>query len=534
LEVGVVLQQLQHEFGNDDGASDASMRSELEVQPLLESLPNGAYACDATGLITYFNRHAAEIWGRAPELRSTADRYCGSWRMFAPGGDEISHDRCAMAECLRDDRACTGNEVVIERPDGSRVAVQVHANPIHDGGGRLTGAVNVFIDVTEQRRTEARLGAEERGRNEFIATLAHELRNPLAPIRNVVEVLQLESGLTSSVKWGLEVIDRQLQRMTRLVDDLLDLARVTNDKLTLHRRRIDVRDVLQLAVETSRPQIQARRHHFVMETPSQPIALDGDLTRLSQAISNLLDNAVKYTPPGGHIGLSAEREGSDAVIRVSDTGSGIASELRPRIFDMFAQGADTLYGHESGLGVGLTLARRLVEMHGGSIDVRSDGPGSGSEFVVRVPASVEAVRRAPAARVPTLPLRGTMTLRILVVDDNHDAASSLGVLLESMGNDIEIANDGLEALRLAQEFRPDVILLDIGLPGLNGYEVARHVRGETWGKHVLLVAVSGWGQVSDRERSDEAGIDRHLVKPLDFRALLEILDGAKPAAPIGV
>lgn len=500
-----------------------------QFRSLLEKLPAGAYTCDPEGLITYYNDHAVQIWGRKPGLNDPVDRFCGSFRLFCSDGTPMAHNECWMAQSLKNNQAFNGHEVVIERPDGRRLTALAHANPMHDDSGRLIGAVNVLVDISERKRAEDALRDADRSKNEFIATLAHELRNPLAPIRNAVEVLHLKRPPVPELQWALEVIDRQMHQMTRLIDDLLDLARVTGNKLELQKSRIDLAEVLQSAVETSRPLIEACGHELSISPPSEPIFLDGDLTRLAQVVSNLLNNSAKYTPRGGRIWLEALRDGSETVVTVRDTGIGIRPEMLPRIFDMFTQGDRSLDRSQGGLGIGLTLARRLVEMHGGSIVARSGGPGMGSAFVVRLPLAGD--RPKAVAQPPSLGVQEPtpLSLRILVVDDYRDAADGFGVLLRLLGNDVRTASDGLEALRIAAEFHPDVVLLDIGLPGMNGYDVAREIRKQPWGESILLVAVTGWGQEGDRRLSKDAGFDHHLVKPVDPAVLIRLLEGTFPA-----
>ena len=316
--------------------------------------------------------------------------------------------------------------------------------------------------------------------------------------------------------------------MARLVDDLLDIARITGNKLELRKERTELAGALHAAVETSRPFIDACQQEFTVTIPSQPIYLDADPTRLAQIVANLLNNAGKYTPAGGRIWLSAERQGSDAVISVRDTGMGIPAEMLPRVFEMFTQVHRSDHP-QGGLGIGLTLVKRLVNMHDGSITVRSDGPGKGSEFVVRLPVVISSTH-VPSRERTTEHGFPMSALRILVVDDNRDSAASMGMLLRIVGNDVRIANDGLEAVNMAEEFRPEVILLDIGLPKLNGYEVARHIRQQPFGQGMVLVATTGWGQDADRRRSKDAGFDHHLVKPLDPDKLLELLAALSQAA----
>lgn len=496
---------------------------------LLETLPAGAYTCDREGLITYFNRHAVHLWGRAPKLNDPADRFCGSFKLLSAEGAPIAHDHCWMALALRTETPYNGHEIVVERPDGRRIAVLAHANPIRDESGRMVGAMNILVDISDRKRAEdenARLYSELRvnhqRKDEFLATLAHELRNPLAPIKNAVQILRMQPSLEPTQRWATEVIDRQVGHLTRLVDDLLDLSRITTGKLELLVERIDLAQVLRVAVETSAPLIEAGGQELAVALPAQPILVEGDLTRLAQVVANLLNNSAKYTERGGEIWLEARREGNDALVTVRDTGIGISAEIMPRIFEMFGQGDQMLDRSQGGLGIGLTLVSRLLELHGGSISARSDGHGKGSEFVVRLRTAAELPAAQP--RGDTCGLAERVPLRILVVDDNRDAAASLGMLLQIKGHDIRLAYDGVEAVALASDFRPDVVLLDIGLPKLNGLEAARRIRRQLADKRVLLVATTGWGQQTDRERSADAGFDHHLVKPADPVALLGLLD----------
>jgi signal transduction histidine kinase/ActR/RegA family two-component response regulator len=504
--------------------------SELRFRRLLEKLPAGAYTCDTAGLITYFNQHAVRIWGRVPKLNDPADRFCGSFKLFAADGSPIAHDRCWMALALQMNREFSGQEIVIEQPDGKRVTTLAHASPVHDDSGKLIGAVNVLVDISSRKRAEEILQREDRAKNEFLATLAHELRNPLAPIRNAVQMLQLSQAHSPELAWPLGVIDRQLKQMTRLIDDLLDIARITGNKLELRKERIELVEVLNLALETSRPLIESCGHQFTLSRPPERIYLEADATRLAQVVANLLNNAARYTEQGGHIRLSGERQGSDVVIAVQDTGIGIPAETLPHVFEMFMQ-ADSQGGTRDGLGIGLTLVKRLVDMHGGTITARSAGPGQGSEFVVRIPIGItppspprrESAREHSSSRA---------SLHIAVVDDNVDAAQSLGRLLLAMGHDVHVAHSGTEAIELVEQHRPQVALLDIGLPGMNGYDAARAIRQRPYGNDIVLIATTGWGQGSDRQRSSDAGFDHHLVKPIDPDELTQILNALVPAEPI--
>ena len=806
------------------GHADGSLPrvEEQDLRRLLDHLPAGAYLCDADGLITYYNRLAAEVWGREPKLRHPMDRFCGSFKMFAADGRPITHAECWMARALREGIGFNGEEIVIERPDGKRITALAHANPIHDEHGRLVGAVNIVVDVSDQRRTldahalvaaivessqdaivskdlDGRIlswngGAErlfgyssqeavgqsitliippdrhdeERGilarlrrgeriehfetvrvakdgrpldislsvspvrdrtgrivgaskvarditarkraekelvqlndelsgqlddlrrlhemsvrltttldvksiledtvqtaiavegtdmgavslcdadhtvlelgasvgldaellgvaqrtpagtgasgrclqeqrrvviedveqdpafvpyldaarrvgfrsvhstplitrsgklvgvlttlhrrpgrpshrqtqfidlcarqaaesienarlyaqlreadhrKDEFLATLAHELRNPLAPVRNAVHLLHLQAPPGGELKWPLQVIDRQMAQMTRLIDDLMDVSRITRGKLQLRIQRVELGEIIRSAVETSRPMLERGGHELIVTPAPERVYLEADPTRIAQALSNLLNNAAKYTEWGGRVWLTAERQGSDAVLKVRDTGVGIPQEMLPRIFEMFTQVDRSLDRAQGGLGIGLTLVKRLVEMHGGSVQAHSDGPGKGSEFAIRLPVTLATGGalvqvQSPAGETIVAPLR------ILVVDDNRDAAATLAMLLRLNGNDVRTVHDGREAVIEAQEFRPDLAILDIGLPGLTGYEAARAIRQEPWGTGVVLIAVTGWAQDVDRQRSMEAGFDHHLIKPVEPTALLSIL-----------
>jgi PAS domain S-box-containing protein len=397
-----------------------------------------------------------------------------------------------------------------------------------DAAGRAVAFATVSQDVTERRRLEddlrklaADLSDAGRRKDEFLATLAHELRNPLAPIRNSLQVMRLAGGGSETVEKARCVVERQVEQMVRLVDDLLDVSRITTGKVVLRRERVRLASVIESAVETSRPLVEQMGHGLTVTLPGQQLVVDADPTRLAQVFVNLLNNAAKYTERGGHVWLTAERQGSDAVVSVRDTGVGIAADQLPRIFDMFSQVARSLERSQGGLGIGLTLVRRLVEMHDGRIEARSEGVGRGSEFVVRLPVVVEASVPPPAERPE--PAAPRSSLRILIVDDNRDGADSLGMMLRMMGNDTRTAYDGQQGVDAAGEFRPDVILLDIGLPRLNGYEACRRIRGQPWGTGVVLIAVTGWGQEEDRRRSHEAGFDHHMVKPVDPQSLMKLL-----------
>ena len=746
--------------------------SNQEFHRLLEKLPVAAYTCDADGLITYFNSAAVEAWGRAPRLNDPADRFCGSFRLFDSNGTPIRHDDCWMARALKHGREYNAHEIVVEQPGGRLRTVLAHANPFFDEHGKLLGAVNVLVDVTDrhraeqerirdnqtlttlvasaplaivvidpdppivrlwnpaaellfgwtaqevmgqripvvpdehrgecasyramvsaggsfqsaetarlrkdgtlidvsisasplrddagrvtgimllfndvterkkadrtqallaaivnssqdaivsktlqgritswntgaqrlfgytpeetigqsitmlipperqyeedmilarlsrgevidhyetvrmtkdgryldisltispirdssgriigaskvarditaQKRAEAALIEADRRKTEFLAVLAHELRNPLAPIRAGLEILRLSEGRGQTAERAMVTMSRQLGHMVRLIDDLLDVSRITNGKIELRKKRIDLAVAVRDAIEASAPSIQSAGHEFTVSFPPEPIWVDADQTRLAQIFTNLLNNSARYTEAGGRISLRVERHKGVATVTVADNGVGIPAEVLPHIFDLFTQANRRLEKAKGGLGIGLSLVRGLVELHGGTVEARSDGPGRGSEFVVRLPIHVEHGTRTtesdqPGPTAKSAPRR----LKLLVADDNEDAAESLALLLGLLGHETRTARDGLEAAELAAAFRPDVALLDLGMPRLNGHDACRRIRSEPWGKDMILVALTGWGQDEDRDRSKEAGFDHHLVKPVLSSALEPIL-----------
>jgi PAS domain S-box-containing protein len=370
------------------------------------------------------------------------------------------------------------------------------------------------------RQITAELSEADRRKNEFLAMLAHELRNPLAPIRNAVRIMRQTENDNPAVAKASEMMDRQVGQMVRLVDDLLDVSRISRGKIELKKQRVELASAVHHAVEAARSNFETKSQNLTVMLPREPIYLDADQTRLAQVVGNLLTNACKFTDTGGRIWLTVEREDQQAVIRVRDSGIGIAAEQLPRIFDLFVQIDTTLERTTSGLGIGLTLVKRLVEMHEGNVEVHSHGVGRGSEFVVRLPIPDEAfLPPQPGVSQPT----STKSHRIVVVDDNRDSADSLAMLLRLSGNETHTAYDGLEALEATNRIRPDVVLMDIGLPKLNGYEACRHIREQPWGKEIVLVALTGWGQEDDRQRTKEAGFDYHLVKPVEYAELMEFL-----------
>jgi CheY-like chemotaxis protein len=375
---------------------------------------------------------------------------------------------------------------------------------------------------------EAELREADQRKNEFLATLAHELRNPLAPLRNGLEILRSTQATDAVAERALGVMDRQLRQMVRLIDDLLDLSRISLGRIELRRERVDLAQVLQNAIEISRPLIAQSGHELVIDAAADvpaAIVVNADLTRLAQVFANLLNNAAKYTERGGRITVSAERVGDNAVVRVSDTGIGIPPHMLKRIFEMFTQVDRSLEKAQGGLGIGLSISKRLVEMHGGTLTAASAGIGRGSELTVHLPLAGMALSSPPTAKDESQ--GGLRPKRIVVADDNVDAAVSLAMMLEMSGNETRTAHDGLEAVEMVEAFAPDAVVLDIGMPKLNGYEACRRIRALPGGERMLIVAMTGWGQDQDKRLSQEAGFDYHLVKPVEPAALERILEGMR-------
>jgi PAS domain S-box-containing protein len=413
--------------------------------------------------------------------------------------------------------------------------IKVSYNPLFGEEGSVEGWVAVVNDVTVEQNDLARHRAEDealrdshRRKDEFLATLAHELRNPLAPIRNAVEIQRAKGPTTPELEWSRDVIDRQAKHLSRLVDDLLDLSRITLGKIRLENERIPVAGFVVQAVETSRPVIEENGQALTVDLPPEPLFVNGDLTRLSQVVTNLLNNAAKYTPRGGHLRLSVARDEIDperVCVRVSDTGIGIPEDMLASIFDLFVQVGNPLEHGAGGLGIGLTLAQKVVAKHGGTIEAHSAGPGQGSEFVIRLPLTSQASQpfSSGGPGVDRADVSVSRTHRVLIVDDNSDHTDSLAALLRMAGHEVLTAYDAENALARATAFLPSVVLLDIGMPRMNGHELARRIRLEPWGEATILVALTGWGQADDRRRSREAGIDHHLTKPVEFAAIARLL-----------
>ena len=476
-------------------------REQARLEEVLRQMPAGVLLAEApAGRVGYANARAEELLGD----------------LLPAAADHLPVARALRGEVI------AGEEMPVPRPDGERAWLSVNAAPLRDERGAVTAAVLAVEDVTRRKAAEEELRDASRRKDEFLAMLAHELRNPLAPIRNTLETMKF-IGIPAEFRRSHEVMDRQVRHMVRLLDDLLDVSRITRGKLTLHRGRVDLGEVVRQAVEISRPHIEAHGHHLAVDLPPDPVWLDADPARLTQVMANLLNNAAKYTDRGGRISLAVERDGADAVVRVCDTGVGIPPDMLARVFDLFTQVEGPKDRIQDGLGVGLALSKRLVEMHGGTIAARSDGVGRGSEFVVRLPL---APTPAPPTAGPAPPAQPPAR-RVVVADDNVDSADSLAAFLRLRGHEVRAVYDGPSALRTVADFRPEVVILDIGMPGMTGHEVARRLREREEFGGLRLVALTGWGQEADRQRSREAGFDLHFVKPVDPDVLAGALTPAR-------
>jgi PAS domain S-box-containing protein len=474
-----------------------------ERAALLESITDSFYALDDQDRITYANQRAQDFFGRA-----RADLLGQSiWDVMPAidnGGLRDAFARARLERCA----------VALEVATRQDTWLEVHAFP---GASGL--AVN-FRDITDRKVSERRMKEAERRKDEFVATLAHELRNPLAPIRNGIHLLK--TGIAGKAGTRvLEMMDRQMNHMVRLLDDLLDLSRITRGRMELRRETVRMRDVLAAAIESTHTLIESRNHQLIVQMDEDDAQVFGDPTRLSQIFANLISNAAKYTEPGGRIGITLKREQGDCVVSVADNGIGIPPQALGQLFEMFSQVRLQQQHAEAGLGIGLSVVKTLVQMHGGTVSAFSDGPGSGSTFVVRLPMAARTEKAAETA--PPLAAEAAHAERILVVDDNRDAAQSMAYLLQAEGHVVKTAFGGEEAVTQAAEFRPDLIFMDLGMPGVDGYEATRRIRARSGDRQLRIIALTGWGQAADRQRASEAGMDGHLVKPADPRVLRELI-----------
>lgn len=672
LDISLTISPLRNSDGNFIGASKVARditerkqaekklrQSEERYRHLAELLPVGVYTCEApSGVITYYNTHAAQLWGRAPRLGEASERFCGSLKLRRLDGTLIPHEECPMAVALRDGQSFRNQDVMVERPDGSRINALVNIDPILNDSGSVVGAINVFhdttalkraelalseqkanletlletlpvgviiahdtecrrvsgnraatellrvphdsnlsmsappgeqlshlrilkqgqvippenlpmqraargeivraeevdhvfddgsvvhtlvsaqplydsdgclrgavgsiLDVTDLKNAETALKDADRRKDEFLATLAHELRNPLAPLSNALQVVRMSDDMNASMGELRDLMERQVSHLTRLVNDLMEVSRISRGKIELRREPVELSAVIRTAIEISQPLIDEAGHRFKVSVPPEAIFVDADHVRLSQVLTNLLTNAAKYTESGGLIELAVQPEDRQAVISVRDTGLGIPREMLPRVFEMFAQMDHTRSREQGGLGIGLALAKHLIEMHGGRIEARSDGLGKGSQFIVRLPLA-DYGRGGRTAEPTSLPSQPLPARKILVVDDTRAALFVLDKLLTAMGQRVRTVSDAASALESARCDPPDVVISDIGMPGIDGYELAKQLRQEPRLKDVVLVALTGYGQVSDRQRAKDAGFDHHIVKPVDVSNLQTLL-----------
>ncbi|MBP9142866.1 MAG: CHASE3 domain-containing protein [Thermoanaerobaculia bacterium] len=548
-----------------EAAADEIARQRETLRVTLASIGHGVISTDVLGRVVFLNAEAERLtgWETSKAAGSRLER------VFPIVDEETREpfDNPAAIALREGADAGPAHPTLLIGRDGDERPIDHLAAPIRDSQGRIAGAVLIFRDVSKERSSThqlrqlaSELSETDRRKNEFLAMLAHEIRNPLAAIRNSVAILR-HGGREAEIAAAQGAIERQMVHLVRLIDDLLDVARISRGKLALQRSRMDLRQALEQAIEVSLPMCRENEQVLDVEIPDTPLHVDGDAVRITQAIANLLNNACKFTQRGGRIRLTVGVENGHAIVRIQDNGIGIAAEHLPRLFDMFSQIDTSLERTQGGLGIGLNLVKQLVEMHGGRVEVRSGGIGKGSEFIVHFPvlsvldsatdapppseptmvpvsavAAVSAVSAAPApasvageesgARLSSSGERR----KILVVDDNADAADSLAILLGLQGHETEVARDGLEAVEKALRTLPDVVLLDIGLPRLNGYEAARRIRLSPAGGAMRLIAVTGWGQDEDRNRSREAGFDDHLVKPVDVELLGRLLAKLPPGS----
>jgi PAS domain S-box-containing protein len=521
VDVSLTISPIRDAFGLVIGASTIARditqlqqhRKELErgravLQEITDALPVLISLIDVTGHYRLNNR-TYEEWFQVPR-----DMLTGRHMREVLGEEAWTIVGPRITDALAGRKV--SYEAEVEYRGAGRRWINATYTPLWVDG-QVIGAAVLVMDVGDRKRVERALIEADRRKDEFLATLAHELRNPLAPVRNAIETLKAETTTPARTEWARDIIDRQIRVMTRLIDDLMDVSRITQSRLILQTKRIPIRDAIEIALETSRPAIDARGAHLAVQLPAEDLYVDGDLVRLSQVFSNLLNNAAKFSHSGGAIELSVARVDDAVRVTIEDQGIGVAPDFLPKMFDLFSRGnADA---HETpGLGIGLALARGIVEMHGGSIVASSSGLGSGTSLTVQLPlaqavATAETTASADGSGGPA-PRR-----RILVVDDYQDLAESLAELLRTLGHEVFVAFDALSGLRIAAQERPDVVFLDIGMPDIDGIEACRRIREQPWGKRMWLIALSGWSQSADRERTGNAGFDRHLVKPVDTETL---------------
>jgi CheY-like chemotaxis protein len=517
-------------FDAIDDLNAEELRQRLRsLQAILEAAPVPiAIAHDPACRFITANRALSTLLGVPVEVNISLAPPPGQrpgYRIQRHGLDIPIHDLPMQLAIAR--RMFVSNDIDILRSDGTVKHIQNDVEPLYDTHGQVYGCVSVCVDMTDRKLAELALRDADRRKDEFLATLSHELRNPLAPIRSALEVMRLARDNPETVEKARATMERQLLHLVRITDDLLDVARITQSKMDLRRERIDLRVVLHTAIEATRPALDARHHTLKVDLPASPLWAEADLTRLAQVFSNLLNNAAKFTEPGGTINVAASGTGRTATVTVADTGVGIPAAMLPSIFDMFTQLQRFRDRTQGGLGIGLTLAKRLVELHGGAIEGRSEGDGRGSMFTVRLPLMPRASEQ-PAR--PRRAASATSPCRILLADDNPDALEMMHLMLTLLGHTVSVAADGVAAVALARSVEPQIAFLDIGMPRMDGYEAAAHIRDQL-GSRVTLVALTGWGQDEDKRRAREAGFDHHLTKPPDPELLEQLIATCAGRAP---
>jgi len=496
---------------------EAALReTRTNLAAIVESSDDAIIGIDLQGRVNSWNSGAERVYGY------TREEIIGRPIMLVIP-EELYFEETEIFEKVRSGQAVRHYETVRMRKDGTRVDVSLTVSAIRDDQGRLVGVSKVARDIGERKRAEREAAEAARRKDEFLAILAHELRNPLAPIRYALDIAKQANASADVRQRAEEVITRQIDQMARLLDDLLDVSRIARGQVALRRKWVDLTSVVGLAIDAARPLLDAKGHNLSIELPRETLRLNADPVRLTQILTNLLTNAAKYTDREGDIQLCARREGEEVVLSVRDNGMGIDPEMMPRMFTLFAQASPALQRSEGGLGVGLALVKGFVEMHGGRIDARSEGPGRGSEFVVRLP-----IGDKPREDDPDAPARaaGPRSLRVLVADDNVDIAETSATLLQLWGHEVRVAHGGREALEIAESFRPHIALVDIGMPQMSGLDVARALRLASWATHMRLVAITGWGQAEDRKVALRAGFDDHVTKPVEPARLQALLEQA--------
>ncbi len=504
---------------------------------IVESSDDAIVSKTLEGRILSWNAAASRIFGY-----TAAEAIGQPITIIVP--PELHHEERRILDDLRRGERIDHFDTTRITKDGRRISISLTVSPVRDSRGVIIGASKVARDISERKLSEQalldsqrRLRASEealrdadRRKDEFLALLAHELRNPLAPIRYALAANKKAGRTAEQLRRSEEMMERQVALMSRLLDDLLDVSRITRSALELQKTATELTFVIGSAIDTARPIIEAKNHTLSLDLPKHSLRLEADPVRLAQVFSNLLINAAKYTDRGGQIQLRAVQEGGEIVIAVRDNGIGISADMMPRLFDMFSQAEGARGRAEGGLGIGLSLVRGLVTLHGGSVSARSDGPGAGSEFIVRLPIGAPQAEQNPDIDAAELAAASGTGLKILVVDDNRDAADTCAMLLELSGHHVQTAYTGRRALELAETFRPHALLLDISLPDLDGYQLAAAIRAASWGRGVVLIAVTGWGQEEDRRRAFEAGCDYHLTKPIAAETVESILRSLDPGS----